>query len=75
MLKFRHYLLGHRFVIRTYQKSLRSITEQTVQTPEQQLWLHKLLGYEFTVEYKPGKLIGIFFQKNFASNFLCEINL
>nr|KYP43037.1 Transposon Ty3-I Gag-Pol polyprotein [Cajanus cajan] len=53
--KFRHYLLGHKFVIRTDQRSLRSITEQAVQTPEQQLWLHKLLGYEFTVEYKPGK--------------------
>jgi len=34
--KFRHYLLGHRFIIRTYQKSLRSLTNQTLQTPEQQ---------------------------------------
>ncbi|PNY14541.1 hypothetical protein L195_g011223 [Trifolium pratense] len=53
--KFRHYLLGHRFVICTDQKSLRSLMDQSLQTPEQQEWLHKFLGYDFTIEYKPGK--------------------
>jgi len=53
--KFRHYLLGHKFVVKTDQKSLRTLMEQSLQTPEQQKWLHKLLGYEFTIEYKPGK--------------------
>ncbi|XP_014519802.1 uncharacterized protein LOC106776848 [Vigna radiata var. radiata] len=53
--KFRHYLLGHKFVIKTDQKSLRSLTDQAIQTPEQQAWLHKLLGYDFTIEYKLGK--------------------
>lgn len=53
--KFRHYLLGHRFLIRTDQKSLKSLAKQVIQTPEQQKWLHKLLGYDFTIEYKPGK--------------------
>lgn len=53
--KFRHYLLGHKFIIRTDQKSLKSLTDQTLQTPEQQAWLHKFLGYDFTIEYKPGK--------------------
>jgi len=53
--KFRHYLLGHKFIIKTNQKSLRSLTDQVVHTPEQQNWLHKLIGYDFTIEYKPGK--------------------
>nr|KYP39590.1 Transposon Ty3-G Gag-Pol polyprotein [Cajanus cajan] len=52
--KFRHYLLGHRFIIRTDQKSLKSLLDQTLQTPEQQAWLHKFLGYDFSIEYKPG---------------------
>jgi hypothetical protein len=55
MAKFRHYLLGHKFIIRTDQKSLRSLMEQSLQTPEQQEWFHKFLGYDFTIEYKPGK--------------------
>lgn len=53
--KFRHYLLGHKFIIRTDQKSLKSLTEQAIQTPEQQTWLHKFLGYDFVIEYKAGK--------------------
>lgn len=53
--KFRHYLLGHKFRIRTDQKSLRNLIEQTLQTREQQQWLHKFLGYDFIIEYKPGK--------------------
>jgi len=34
--KFRHYLLGHKFVIKTDQKSLKELLEQTLQTLEQQ---------------------------------------
>lgn len=55
MAKFRHYILGHKFIIRTDQKSLKALTDQTIQTPEQQKWLHKFLGFDFTIEYKPGK--------------------
>jgi hypothetical protein len=55
MAKFRHYILGHKFIIRTDQQSLKALTDQTIQTPEQQKWLHKFLGFDFTIEYKPGK--------------------
>ena len=53
--KFCHYLLGHCFIICTDHKSLCSLMDQTLQTPEQQQWMHKLMGYDFVIEYKPGK--------------------
>lgn len=53
--KFRHYLLGHFFIIRTDQRSLHHMTDQTIQTPEQEEWLPKLMGFHFLIEYKPGK--------------------
>ncbi|GJS86697.1 ty3-gypsy retrotransposon protein [Tanacetum coccineum] len=52
--KFRHYLFGHYFIIRTDHRSLRHLTNQTLQTPEQEAFLPKLLGYNFTIEYKAG---------------------
>lgn len=45
--KWRHYLLGRHFRIYTDQKSLRGLMSQTIQTPSQQKWLSKLLGYDF----------------------------
>ncbi|MCI00250.1 transposon TF2-1 polyprotein, partial [Trifolium medium] len=55
LAKFRHYVLGNKFIIRTDQRSLKSLMDQSLQTPEQQAWLHKFLGYDFKIEYKPGK--------------------
>ncbi|GJW87714.1 ty3-gypsy retrotransposon protein [Tanacetum coccineum] len=52
--KFRHYLFGHYFIIRTDHHSLRHISDQTIQTHEQQALLPKLLGYNFRIEYKAG---------------------
>ncbi|GMJ14651.1 hypothetical protein HRI_005134300 [Hibiscus trionum] len=54
--KWRPYLLGRRFTIITDQRSLRELTQQTIQTPEQQRWLSKLIGYDFEIKYRPGKL-------------------
>lgn len=55
LAKFRHYLLGHQFIILTDQRSLKSLLDQSLQTPEQQAWLHKFIGYDFKIEYKPGR--------------------
>ena len=55
MAKFKHYLLGHKFIIRIDEKSLKELLEQTLQTPEQQQWLPEFLGYDFTIQYKSGR--------------------
>lgn len=53
--KWRHYLFGRYFIIKTYHRSLENILTQVIQTPEQQIFLCKLLGYNFTAVYKPRK--------------------
>lgn len=53
--KWRHYLTGNQFTIRTDQKSLRYLLKQRAVSVEQQKWASKLLGLNFTIEYRPGK--------------------
>ena len=53
--KWRPYLLGRKFVVRTYQRSLKHLWEQKITTTTQEKWLAKLMGYDFTIEYKKGK--------------------
>ena len=53
--KWRPYLVGNPFFIRTDQHSLKYILEQRISTPTQQKWITKLLGYSFVVEYKKGR--------------------
>ncbi|KAK4400717.1 Retrovirus-related Pol polyprotein from transposon [Sesamum angolense] len=53
--KWRQYLLGRKFNIFTDQQSLRGLMNQTVQTPAQQRWLTKLLGFDFGIHYTPGR--------------------
>ncbi|KAD5961527.1 hypothetical protein E3N88_13000 [Mikania micrantha] len=52
---WRPYLLGTRFIVCTDQKSLKFLLQQRVTTPDQQNWVAKLLGYNFDIQYKPGK--------------------
>lgn len=52
--KWRPYLLGRSFVIRTYQKSLKFLLEQREIGMDYQRWVSKLMGYKFRIEYKPG---------------------
>lgn len=52
--KWRQYLLGREFVIRSDQKSLKELLLQVIQTPDQQLYVRKLMVYKFRIEYKTG---------------------
>jgi len=52
--KWRPYLLGKPFVVRTDQKSLKFLLEQRAIGGEYQRWIAKLLGYDSVIEYKKG---------------------
>lgn len=53
--KWRSCVLGKPFVVRTDQQSLKFLLEQQIGTPTQQKWISKLLGYDFSIEYKRGR--------------------
>lgn len=51
---WRPYLWGRRFVVRTDHYSLKYLLDQRLATIPQHHWVGKLLGFDFTVEYKAG---------------------
>ena len=53
--KWRHYLLGRKFVVLTDQKSLKFLVDQRMMGEDQQKWMAKLLGFDFEIRYKAGK--------------------
>lgn len=55
ILRWQHYLLGRRFIVKTDHKSLRELMLQVAQTPDQQYYLAKLMGFQFGVVYRTGK--------------------
>ena len=52
--KWRHYLLGKTFFIRTDQKNLKYLMEQREVCPEYLKWMVKLMGYQFEIHYRVG---------------------
>jgi hypothetical protein len=53
--KWRPYLLGQAFKVKTNQQSLKYLLEQRVGTPTRQKWLSKLIGYDFVIEFRVRK--------------------
>lgn len=51
---WRPYLWGRAFVVRTDHQPLKFILDQRLATIPQHHWVSKLLGFDFSVEYKPG---------------------
>ncbi|XP_066396126.1 uncharacterized protein [Miscanthus floridulus] len=53
---WRPYLWGCRFLVRTDHYSLKFLLDQRLSTVPQHQWINKLFGFDFTVEYCPGRL-------------------
>ena len=53
--KWRPYLMGRHFKVRTDHDSLKYFLEQRLSSEEQQKWVTKMLGYDFEIIYKKGK--------------------
>jgi hypothetical protein len=53
---WRPYLLGRKFIVSTDQRSLKQLMRQRITTAEQQNWAAKLIGFDFDVVYKQGRL-------------------
>lgn len=51
--RWRPYLLGQRFIMRTNQQALKYLLEQRIVQLEYHKWISKLLGYDFEIQYKP----------------------
>ena len=52
---WRPYLWGRRFLVRTDHFSLKYLLDQRLATIPQHHWVGKLLGFDFSVEYKAGR--------------------
>jgi hypothetical protein len=51
---WRSYLWGRRFLVKTDHYGLKYLLDQRLATIPQHHWVGKLLGFDFSVEYKPG---------------------
>ena len=55
LAKFRQYLVGGRFKIKTDHNNLKYFSEQKDLNERQQKWVSKIQAYDFEIEYVKGK--------------------
>ena len=53
--KWKQYLWGRTFKIRTDHVSLKYLLDQKLSFPSQHLWLSKLLGFDYEIEFRKGR--------------------
>ena len=53
---WRPYLWGRHFTVRTDHFALKFLLDQRLSTVPQHQWVSKLFGFDFSVEYRPGRL-------------------
>lgn len=52
--KWRRYILGSHFKVKMDHQSLKYLMQQWINTPTQQRWITKLMGYDFNIFYNKG---------------------
>ena len=55
LAKFRQYLVGARFVVKSDHNSLKYLLEQKDLNERQQKWVSKIQAYDFDIEFVKGK--------------------
>jgi hypothetical protein len=55
LTKFRQYLVGNRFVVKTDHNSLKYFLDQKYLSERQQKWVSKIQAFDFYIEYVKGK--------------------
>jgi len=55
LTKFRKYLVGNRFVVKTDHNNLKYFLDQKYLSERQQKWVSKIQDFDFDIEYVKGK--------------------
>jgi hypothetical protein len=55
LTKFREYLVGNKFVVKTDHNSLKYFLDQKDLSERQQKWVPKIQAFDFNIEYVKGK--------------------
>ena len=55
MKRFRHYLLGRRFVVRTDHSALKSLMKTKDPEGQTARWIESLASFDFEIQHRPGK--------------------